>query len=337
MTKTAIITGITGQDGSHLVDFLLSKNYKVIGLARRISTEPPNRVRNHLEDKVIRISGDLLDSYSLEQAIKEYQPDEFYNLAAQSHVAVSWQQPELTAKINYFGVLNCLKAIYLIKPDTKFYQASTSEMFGKVENKKQNEKSRFYPRSPYAVAKLAAHWLVVNYRESYGLFAASGILFNHEGPRRGKNFVTRKITNYVARYKLGLTNAPLQLGNLNSCRDWGYAVDYVRAMWLILQQKQPEDFVIGTGESHSVREFVEASFLAIDVKLKWKGKNENEKGIRVDNGETVVEVNPKFYRPAEVAFLCADARKAHRKLGWKPSVSFKELVNLMVTKDLKNP
>lgn len=336
MAKTAVVTGITGQDGSHLADLLLSKNYKVVGITRRISTEPPSRVRHHLGNKIIQFSGDLLDSYSLEKAIKKYQPDEFYNLAAQSHVGISWSQPELTSKVDYFGTLNCLKAIHLIKPDTRFYQASTSEMFGKVEDEKQSENSRFYPRSPYAIAKLASHWLVVNYRESYGLFAASGILFNHEGPRRGKNFVTHKITSYVAKYKQKQTKEPLHLGNLNSKRDWGYAGDYVKAMWLMLQQKKAEDFVIGTGESHSVRELVEAAFGTIGIKLIWQGKNEKEKGIRADNGETVVKVNKMFYRPAEVEFLRADAGKARRKLGWEPDVKFKELIEMMVKEDLKN-
>ncbi len=335
MAKTALITGITGQDGSHLADLLLEKEYTVIGITRRTSTEPPSRMRNHLWDKVIQHPGDLLDAYSIEKAVQLYQPDEFYNLAAQSHVGISWTQPELTTKINYFGTLNCLKAIQLIKPDTRFYQASTSEMFGKIEEKFQKETSRFYPRSPYAVSKLAAHWLTINYRESYNIFATAGILFNHEGPRRGKDFVTRKISDYVAHYKLGYTKEPLKLGNLNSLRDWGYAPDYVRAMWLILQQDQPDDFVIGTGENHSIREFVEHAFAHIGISITWEGKDINEVGKRADNGETVVTVDKQFFRPAEVEVLLADASKAQNILGWKPDVTFETLVHIMVDNDLE--
>lgn len=336
MSKTAIITGITGQDGSHLADFLLEKGYRVVGITRRVSSEPPSRMRKHLWDKVIQFSGDLLDSFSLERAIKEYEADEFYNLAAQSHVGISWEQPELTLKINTLGTLACLKAIHIIKPDTKFYQASTSEMFGNINNSAQNEKSPFYPRSPYALSKLTSHWLTVNYRESYNMFAVSGILFNHEGPRRGKNFVTRKISNYVANYKLGRVREPLQLGNLDARRDWGYAPDYVRAMWLMLQQEEAEDFVIGTGENHSVREFVEEAFKLIGVSLNWRGKGVDEGGLRSDTGEVVVKVTPKLFRPVDVHNLKADPRKAKEKLGWEPTVSFKELVKLMVAADLKS-
>lgn len=335
MGKTAIITGITGQDGSHLADFLLEKGYEVYGMTRRVSTEPPSRIRSHLWGEVKQFSGDLLDTVSLERAIKEFQPDEFYNLAAQSHVGQSWKQPELTSKVNYFGVLNCLKAIQVIKPDTKFYQASTSEMFGEVVDKSQNEESSFYPQSPYAIAKLAAHWLTVNYRQSYDLFAVAGILFNHEGPRRGLNFVTHKITHYVARYKLGLTDQPLQLGNLNARRDWGYAPDYVRAMWLMLQNDQPKNYVVGTGETHSVRDFVNAAFAAIDIKLNWEGKGVNEIATRKDNGEKVVEINPEFFRPADVEVLKADPSKIKKELGWEPEVTFEELVEIMVNSDLE--
>lgn len=336
MSKTAIVTGVTGQDGSHLADLLLEKDYQVVGLTRRVSTEPPSRMRRHLWNDVIQFPGDLLDSVSIERAIKKFQPDEFYNLAAQSHVGMSWKQPELTSKTNYFGVLNCLKAIHLLKPDTRFYQASTSEMFGKVVDEYQSERSPFYPRSPYAVAKLAAHWLTINYRESYDMFAVSGILFNHEGPRRGRNFVTRKITDYVASFKRGNTDGPLQLGNLNSKRDWGYAGDYVRAMWLMLQQETPDTYVIGTGQSHSVRDFVEAAFKAIDIKVEWEGEGVDEVGRRSDTNEVVVEVNPKFFRPAEVEVLRADPSKAKNKLGWEPEVSFNELVRIMVEADLQN-
>ncbi len=333
--KTAIITGITGQDGSHLADLLLEKNYRVIGIVRRISTEPPSRMRRHLWDKVTQFPGDLLDSVSIENAINEFQPDEFYNLAAQSHVGMSWKQPELTSAIDYFGVLNILKAIKLLKPDTRFYQASTSEMFGKVEDEFQNEKSRFYPRSPYAVAKLAAHWLTINYRESYDIHASCGILFNHEGPRRGKDFVTRKITLHVAKHKLGKTDKPLELGNLNSMRDWGYAGDYVRAMWLMLQQDEPDDYVIGTGKSHSVRDFVNAAYAAIGISITWQGEGVDEKGYDSTNGKLLVQVNPKFFRPAEVDLLRADSSKAREKLQWEPEVTFEDLVSMMVEADLK--
>ncbi len=335
MSKTAIITGITGQDGSHLADFLLEKDYRVVGMVRRVSTEPPSRVSHHLWDKIIQFSGDLLDTVSLERAIKKYQPDEFYNLAAQSHVGQSWKQPELTTKVNYLGVLNCLKAIQVIKPDTKFYQASTSEMFGKVVDKTQNEESRFYPQSPYAIAKLAAHWLTINYRQSYDLFAVAGILFNHEGPRRGLDFVTHKITHYVGRYKLGMTKKPLQLGNLNAKRDWGYAPDYVRAIWMMLQNDQPKNYVVGTGETHTVRDFVNAAFKAIDIDLVWSGKGVDEIAKRKDNREKVVEVNSEFFRPADVEVLNADASKIKKELGWEPEVTFEELVEIMVNSDLK--
>lgn len=338
LKNTAIITGITGQDGSHLADLLLEKDYTVVGIVRRISTEPPSRMRNHLWDKVIQYPGDLLDSVSIENAIQEFQPTEFYNLAAQSHVGMSWKQPELTTKIDYLGVLNVLKAIHLLKPDTRFYQASTSEMFGKVEDEYQSEKSRFYPRSPYAVAKLAAHWLTINYRESYGMHASCGILFNHEGPRRGKDFVTRKITTHIAQHKNGILTEPLQLGNLNSMRDWGFAGDYVRAMWLMLQQEKPDDYVIGTGDSHSVREFVETAYAAVDIGINWTGSNAMEKGFNSKTDELLVEVNRDFFRPAEVDLLRADATKAKQVLGWDPEVSFKELVKLMVEADIEeNP
>jgi len=335
MSKTAIITGVTGQDGSHLADLLLEKGYKVVGLTRRVSTEPPSRMRKHLWDSVIQVPGDLTDSYSIEKAIKDYQPDEFYNLGAQSFVAASWTQPEATSKIDYFGALNCLKAISLIKPDTKFYQASTSEMFGKVEDEYQNEKSRFYPRSPYAIAKLGAHWLTVNFRESFGLFSCAGILFNHEGPRRGKEFVTRKISNHVAHYSLKLTSEPLRIGNMNSLRDWGYAPDYVRAMWLMLQQEKADDFVIGTGESHSIREFIEHAFNRIGITLKWEGTGVEEIGRRSDTNEVIVQVDPQFFRPAEVELLRADASKAKNILGWEPTVTFQKLVEIMVDNDIE--
>lgn len=334
MSKTAIITGITGQDGSHLADLLLKKRYRVLGIVRRTSTEPPSRMRKDLWDKVIPFQGDVTDSYSIQRVLQEYQPSEFYNLAAQSHVGDSWRQLKVTFDVDLLGVLNILEGIHLLSPHTRFYQASTSEMFGLVEGEYQSETSRFYPRSPYAVAKLAAHWLTVNYRESYGLFACSGILFNHEGPRRGRDFVTRKITDHVARYSLGMTTSPLQLGNLNSMRDWGYAPDYVDAMWRILQQDTPQDFVIGTGESRSVRDFVNAAFDVIGIRINWSGENETEKGTRSDTGEVVVKVTPGFFRPAEVEFLRADATKARQILGWQPTVTFSQLVRIMVENDL---
>jgi len=315
--RVALITGITGQDGSYLAEFLLKKDYKVVGVTRRTSTPNYDRIKG-IVDKIELIQGDLMDQHSLTYAIRDTQPDEIYNLAAQSFVPTSWNQPVLTGEFTALGVTRILEAMRIAKPNARFYQASSSEMFGKVRQTPQNENTPFYPRSPYGVAKVYGHWITVNYRESYKLFAVSGIMFNHESPRRGLEFVTRKISHAVARIKLGLQKK-LKLGNLNSKRDWGYAPDYVEAMWLMLQQKRPEDFVVGMGEAHSVKEFVQEAFKAVDIK----------------NWERYVDHHSKEdMRPAEVDYLIADPAKAHRKLGWKPKTSFKQLVRLMVEADL---
>jgi GDPmannose 4,6-dehydratase len=313
---TALITGITGQDGSYLAELLLAQGYRVAGMVRRASTENFQRIE-HLRDRVELLQGDLLDQTSLAQVLDRVRPDEVYNLAAQSFVPTSWQQPVLTAEFTAVGVTRLLEALRQVCPRARFYQASSSEMFGKVRATPQNELTPFYPRSPYGVAKVYGHFITVNYRESYGLFACSGILFNHESPVRGLEFVTRKISHGVARIKLGLARE-LRLGNLDARRDWGHAADYVRAMWLMLQQDQPEDYVIGTGETHSVREFAEIAFA--HVGLNW---------------QDYVVVDPQFYRPAEVELLQADSTKARQKLGWKPEISFEQLVRLMVDADLE--
>jgi len=313
--KRALITGITGQDGSYLAEFLLSKGYNVFGLIRRISTDYTERIK-HILPKITLIQGDLTDQHSLVRAIKDTQPYEIYNLGSQSFVPTSWNQPELTGDVTGLGVTRMLEAIRETNPKIKFYQASSSEMFGKVQETPQSEKTPFYPRSPYGVAKLYGHWMTINYRESYGIFACSGILFNHESPRRGIEFVTRKITDSVARIKLGLQKE-LLLGNLDAKRDWGFSGDYVESMWLMLQQEKPDDYVVGTGEAHSVREFAEIAF-------DYAGLNYKD----------YVKVDPKFLRPAEVPLLIANPRKAREKLGWKPKISFKELVKMMVDSDL---
>ncbi len=317
MPKRALITGVTGQDGSYLAEFLLSQGYEVIGMVRRSSTVNFDRIY-HIQDKLTLVQGDLLDQSSLMDIIAEYQPDEVYNLAAQSFVPTSWKQPVLTGEFTALGVTRLLEAIRLVKPDIRFYQASSSEMFGKVREVPQNEKTPFYPRSPYGVAKVYGHWITVNYRESYGIYAVSGILFNHESPRRGLEFVTRKVTYGAARIKLGLAQE-LRLGNLEARRDWGYAPDYVRAMWLMLQQDEPEDYVIATGETHSVRELCEIAFGYLGL----------------DYRDFVVQ-DPRYFRPAEVDLLVGDASKAQAKLGWTPTVSFEELVKIMVDADLEN-
>ena len=313
---TAIVTGVTGQDGSYLAEFLLSKGYRVIGMVRRSSTVTFGRIE-HIQDDIEIIQGDLHDQSSLVALIEEYAPDEVYNLAAQSFVPTSWKQPVLTGEVTALGVTRILEAIRLVKPDTRFYQASSSEMFGKVREVPQTEATPFYPRSPYGVAKVYGHWITVNYRESYNLFACSGILFNHESPRRGLEFVTRKITHGVARIKLGLAKE-LRLGNLESRRDWGFAGDYVEAMWLMLQQDKPDDYVICTGVTHSVREFCEAAFGHVGL-----------------NYEDYVVQDPRFYRPAEVDLLVGNPEKAHTALRWQPKVSFEELVRMMVDADLR--
>ena len=316
--KTALITGITGQDASYLAEFLLSKGYKVFGTTRRTSTVNNERIK-HIEDKIEILSADLLDQGSLTSVISKAQPDEVYNLAAQSFVKTSWEQPVLTGEFTALGVPRMLEAIRTVNSKIKFYQASSSEMFGKVTEVPQKETTRFYPRSPYGVAKAYGHYITLNYRESYDIFACSGILFNHESPRRGMEFVTRKITNAVARISLG-TQKKLELGNLEAKRDWGFAGDYVEAMWLMLQQEKPEDFVIATGEAHSVKEFVELSFATVGIK-DWE--------------KYVVANNPQHLRPAEVDHLIGDYSKAEKMLGWKPKTSFEELVKMMVDSDLE--
>jgi GDPmannose 4,6-dehydratase len=313
--KTALITGITGQDGSYLAELLLEKGYQVCGMVRRSSTENFQRIE-HLRDKIQLYQGDLLDHTSLAKIVEQVQPNEVYNLAAQSFVPTSWQQPVLTAEFTALGVTRLLDALRQACPRARFYQASSSEMFGKVRENPQSETTPFYPRSPYGVAKVYGHYITVNYRESYGLFACSGILFNHESPRRGLEFVTRKITHGVARIKLGLDHE-LRLGNLQAKRDWGFAGDYVRAMWLMLQQDQADDYVVGTGQTHRVEEFVQIAF--DHVGLDWKRH---------------VIVDPQFYRPAEVDLLLANPTKAHRQLNWKPELSFERLVTSMVEEDL---
>ncbi len=314
--KTALITGITGQDGSYLAEFLLEKGYRVVGMVRRTSTINFDRLQ-HFQDDIEIVQGDLLDQMSLVDILQDVQPDEVYNLAAQSFVPTSWKQPVLTGEFTALGVTRVLDAIRIVNPQIKFYQASSSEMFGKVQEVPQTEATPFYPRSPYGVAKVYGHWITINYRESYDLFACSGILFNHESPRRGIEFVTHKVTHAAARIKLGLQKE-VRLGNLDSRRDWGYAGDYVRAMWLMLQQEQPEDYVISTGETHSVKELCQAAFGRVG--LNW---------------EDHVVVDQKFYRPAEVDLLIGNPAKAKAELGWEPTVSFEELIQMMVDADLK--
>jgi GDPmannose 4,6-dehydratase len=313
---TALITGITGQDGSYLAEFLLSKGYSVVGMVRRSSTITFERIRHILNDIEI-VQGDLHDQSSLVAALEQYKPDEIYNLAAQSFVATSWSQAVLTGEVTALGVTRLLEAMRSVNPKARFYQASSSEMFGKVTETPQREITSFYPRSPYGVAKVYGHWITVNYRESYNLFAVSGILFNHESPRRGLEFVTRKISHGVANIKLGLSKE-LHLGNLEARRDWGFAGEYVQAMWKMLQQEAPEDFVVGTGETHSVREFVEMAFKYVGL-----------------NYEDYVVHDPRFLRPSEVDMLISDPSKARRKLGWEPKVKFQNLVELMVEDDLR--
>ncbi|MCL0030159.1 GDP-mannose 4,6-dehydratase [Thermodesulfovibrionales bacterium] len=333
MAKRALITGITGQDGSYLAEFLLEKGYKVFGLKRRTSTVTFERVK-HIQDKITLISGDMHDQSSLLNAVKEIEPDEVYNLAAQSFVPTSWEQPILTGDVTALGVTRILEAIRRVNPKIRFYQASSSEMFGKVQEVPQTERTPFHPRSPYGVAKVYSHWITVNYRESYDMFCCSGILFNHESPRRGLEFVTKKITNGAAMIKLGLANE-LRLGNLEAKRDWGYAGDYVRAMWLMLQQDEPDDYVIATGKTHSVREFVELAFKEVGIGIVWEGKGLDEKGIDSKTGKALVKVDPEFFRPAEVHQLVGDASKARKKLGWWHEVSFEDLIKIMVDSDMK--
>lgn len=331
--KRALITGINGQDGSYLAELLLEKGYEVYGLMRRKSVTTFGNIA-HRKDEIKFIYADMIDLVSLINAMQISQADEVYNLAAQSFVGTSWEQPAATADIDGIGALNILEAIRTIKPDAKFYQASTSEMFGLVQAIPQNEDTPFYPRSPYGVAKLYGHWITKNYRESYDMYTCSGILFNHESERRGKEFVTRKITDAVARIKLGVQDV-LELGNLDAKRDWGHAKDYVKAMWLMLQQDKADDYVIATNETRTVREFVEKAFKCVDIDIVWEGNSIDEVGKDSKTGKTLVRINTEFFRPAEVDILIGDPAKAEKALGWKREVTFEELVERMVKNDLK--
>ncbi|SHK25416.1 GDPmannose 4,6-dehydratase [Fibrobacter intestinalis] len=331
--KRVLITGITGQDGSYLAELLLEKGYEVYGLVRRKSKLDFNNAE-HLKGQVTFLFGDMTDSASLLRAMEIAKPDEIYNLAAQSFVTTSWETPLSTADINAIGVTKLLEAVRLVKPETRVYQASTSEMFGKVQAVPQNEKTPFYPRSPYGVSKLYGHWIIKNYRESYGMFACSGILFNHESERRGAEFVTRKITISVARIQAGLQEC-LELGNLNASRDWGHSADYVRAMWLMLQQDKADDFVVATGETHTVRDFVSKAFRSAGMELEFHGEGVKEFATLKGTNRVLVKVNPEFFRPAEVDLLIGDAAKAKTVLGWEPKISYDELVCRMVENDRK--
>ena len=341
MKKVALITGVTGQDGAYLAEFLLRKGYEVHGIKRRTSLFNTDRIDHLYQDPhvskrdFILHFGDMTDSSSLIRIIQQVQPDEIYNLAAQSHVAVSFEEPEYTANSDALGALRVLEAIRILglEKKSRFYQASTSELYGLVQEIPQKETTPFYPRSPYAVAKLYAYWITVNYREAYGMYACNGILFNHESPLRGETFVTRKITRALKRIKLGLQEC-LYLGNMSALRDWGHAKDYVEMQWLMLQQEQPEDFVIATGEQHSVREFVEVAGKSLGINITWEGEGVNERGLD-DKGRCIVAVDPRYFRPTEVETLLGDPTKAKEKLGWTPKISFADLVNEMVTEDLK--
>ena len=338
--KKALITGITGQDGSYLAEFLLGKGYEVHGICRRASVITSERIDHISEnpkykDRFICHYGDLADSSSLNRILEKIKPNEIYNLAAQSHVKVSFDVPEYTAEVDGIGTLRLLDAIRETKIQTKFYQASTSELFGEVKEIPQTEKTPFYPRSPYAVAKLYAHWIVINYREAYDIFACNGILFNHESERRDKRFVTRKVTVGIAKI-LNNQIDTIELGNLNAKRDWGYAPDYVEAMWLMLQQETPDDYVIASGKTHSIREFCEKAFKVAGIDLVWKGTDLNEKGIDKKTGRILISVNPKYFRPTEVDILIGNPAKAKAKLDWKPKVSFDELVEKMVKYDVNS-
>lgn len=342
MQKVALITGVTGQDGAYLAEFLLHKNYIVHGIKRRASLFNTDRIDHLYQDPHVKNRnfilhyGDMTDSSSLIRIIQQVQPDEIYNLAAQSHVAVSFEEPEYTANSDALGALRVLEAIRILglEKKTRFYQASTSELYGLVQEIPQKETTPFYPRSPYAVAKLYAYWITVNYREAYGMYACNGILFNHESPNRGETFVTRKITRALARIKLGLQDC-LYLGNLDAKRDWGHARDYIEMQWLMLQQAAPEDFVIATGQQHSVRDFVNAAARELGIKITWQGSGVHEKGCD-PQGRCIVAVDPRYFRPAEVETLLGDATKAKTKLGWTPKITFNELVSEMVREDLKS-
>lgn len=338
--KKALITGITGQDGSYLAEFLLDRGYEVHGTIRRASTFNTERIDHlyqdpHEEDvKLFLHYADMTDASNLSRLVERVQPDEIYNLAAQSHVAVSFEMPEYTADVDGVGTLRLLDAIKDSHIKTRFYQASTSELYGKVQEVPQTEETPFYPRSPYGVAKLYAYWIVKNYREAYDMYAVNGILFNHESPRRGKRFVTRKVTRAAARIVNG-KQKKLYLGNLNAKRDWGYAKDYVELMWMMLQQNKPEDYVIATGETHTVRELTELAFKYVGIDIQWQGEGVDEKGYDKKTGKCLVEVDPKYFRPAEVDILIGDPSKAKRELGWEPKVTFEGLVKLMVEHDLQ--
>lgn len=338
--KKALITGITGQDGSYLAELLLEKGYEVHGIRRRSSTFNTSRIDHLLQDphkkgvKLFLHYGDLSDSSNISRLIEKIKPDEIYNLGAQSHVAISFLTPEYTGDVTGLGTLRFLDAIRESGIKTKFYQASSSEMFGMVVETPQKETTPFYPRSPYGVAKVYSYWITKNYRESYGIFACNGILFNHESPRRGETFVTRKITRGLARIKLGIENK-LYLGNLNAKRDWGYAKDYAEAMWLMLQQDKPDDYVVATNETHTVREFIEETAKNLGMDIIWKGKGLTEKGIDKTTGKVIIEIDPVYFRPSEVDLLIGDYSKARKKLGWKPKMKFKELVKLMTLADFE--
>ncbi len=340
--KRALITGITGQDGAYLADFLLKKGYEVHGIKRRSSSFNTGRIDHlyqdpHEENVQFRMHyGDLTDATNLIRIIQEVQPDEIYNLAAQSHVKVSFETPEYTANADAVGTLRLLEAIRILglEEKTRFYQASTSEMFGKVREIPQKETTPFYPRSPYGAAKVYAFWITVNYREAYGIYACNGILFNHESPIRGETFVTRKITRAVSRIKLGMQER-IYLGNLDAKRDWGHAQDYVRAMWMMLQADAADDYVVATGEAHSVREFVEKAFAEVDIPIVWEGSGVDEIGRDRESGRVVVKIDPRYFRPTEVEFLLGDPGKAKQQLGWSPDISFDELVRIMIQEDLK--
>ncbi len=334
--KKAFITGVTGQDGSYLAELLLGKGYEVHGLKRRSSSFNTGRIEHLLDNPMFKLhDGDLADSTNLTRLVKEIQPDEIYNLAAQSHVKVSWDCPEFTAETDAVGTLRLLEAIRIngLEKKTKFYQASTSELFGLIQEPVQSEKTPFYPRSPYGVAKMYSYWIVVNYRESFGMFACNGILFNHESPRRGETFVTRKITMAAARISLGMQEK-LSLGNLNAKRDWGHAKDYVEGMWRILQNDKPEDFVLATGTTTSIRDFVTMTFKELGIEIEWRGTGVDEKGVNKATGKVVVDVNPVYFRPAEVELLLGDSTKARTKLGWKPTYDLQMLCHEMVESDL---
>jgi GDPmannose 4,6-dehydratase len=342
MNKKALITGVTGQDGAYLAEFLLKKGYEVHGIKRRSSLFNTDRIDHLYKDlhetgvKFVLHYGDLTDSTNLIRIIQEVQPDEIYNLAAQSHVKVSFETPEYTANADAIGTLRILEAIRILNltEKTKFYQASTSELYGLVQEVPQSETTPFYPRSPYGVAKLYAYWITKNYREAYNMFACNGILFNHESPIRGETFVTRKITRAVAKISLGLQDK-IYLGNLDAQRDWGHAKDYVEGMWLMMQQEHPDDFVLATGETHTVKEFVELAFAEVGISVEWKGEGVNEKGFNKANGSVLVEIDPKYFRPTEVELLIGNPTKANKELGWKHTTSFSDLVKEMVNSDIE--